>query len=304
MATKSLEEYRQFTTRAELDKAINMLRGIIMGINSGEAANEKEIAELTNWCSLHENLRTQHPFSELLPKVDTVLEDGEIDEDEREDLLWLCENFTGEGEYYDLISSKIQFLHGLVHGIMADGRLTNQEIRALQDWLLDQEDLKGTYPFDEIDALLTEILADQFITEDERASLMAFLSNFIEFKDSHNLVEADYEKLRRRYTISGICAADPEIKIAGRTFCFTGESATSSREDFADIVNSLGGVFRTGVSRKTDYLVVGSLGNPCWAFSCYGRKVEAAMEIRRNGGKVQIIKEADFWDAVHDIRGD
>ena len=57
---------------------------------------------------------------------------------------------------------------------------------------------------------------------------------------------------------------------------------------------------RPSVTTKTDYLIVGNAGNPCWAYACYGRKIEDAMNIRKDGGKVQIINETDFWDAVWD----
>jgi hypothetical protein len=52
------------------------------------------------------------------------------------------------------------------------------------------------------------------------------------------------------------------------------------------------------VNQKTNYLLVGSDGNPCWAFSCYGRKVEKAVEMRKEGYSIQIINENDFWKVV------
>jgi hypothetical protein len=36
-----------------------------------------------------------------------------------------------------------------------------------------------------------------------------------------------------------------------------------------------------------------------WAFACYGRKVERAYMMRREGHRVQIVSERDFWDAIH-----
>ena len=58
---------------------------------------------------------------------------------------------------------------------------------------------------------------------------------------------------------------------------------------------------RASVSTKTDYLVVGNAGNPCWAYACYGRKIEAAMNLRKEGGKVIIVNETDFWDVIDDL---
>lgn len=37
-------------------------------------------------------------------------------------------------------------------------------------------------------------------------------------------------------------------------------------------------------------------GNPCWAYACYGRKIEKAMELRKKGAQILIVHEADFLD--------
>ena len=68
------------------------------------------------------------------------------------------------------------------------------------------------------------------------------------------------------------------------------------------IITELNGNFSSGVSGKTDYLIIGNNGNPCWAYSCYGRKVEQAITQRKKGKKVIIMHESDFWDAVEDLK--
>ena len=298
---KDIEEYRQFTKPAELHKAINTLRGMIAGITSYDGVSKDEINELANWCSIHAHLRDRHPFSEILPVVEAALGDGKIDDEEQKDILWLCNNFVDDAKYYDLVTSSIQFLHGFVHGIMADRELSDGEILRLRNWINENEFLRGIYPFDEIDSVLTAILADGVIEEKEREMLEAVFSNIIEFKDSLNLIESDYSVLRDKYSIQGICSVCPDIQFDNRLFCFTGRSYKGSRSDLVLKINELGGIYLESVSSKTDYLVVGNAGNPCWAFSCYGRKIEEAMNIRKLGGKIQIINETDFWDAVMDL---
>lgn len=293
-------EYRAFTKPAELHKAINTLRGIVAGISCSESVSNDEIQEMIHWCSLHEHLRDRHPFTELLPAIERSIEDGKIDEDEQQDILWLCNNFVDDSHFYDIATSSIQFLNGLVHGIMADGQLGDGEIKALHNWLDANDFLQGTYPFDELSSMIHTILEDKTITSDERNSLLAFMSNLVEFKDSYNLVEADFAELRTKYSIGGICAYCPEVEIKGKLFCFTGESYRSTRSEIKAEVERLGGKFRSGVSKNTDFLVVGNAGNPCWAYSCYGRKIEEAMALRKAGAKILIINETDFWDAIWD----
>lgn len=294
------EEYRQFTKPAELHKAINMLRGIVAGISSSGDVNQSEIEELANWCLLHAALKDRHPFSEIIPVIETAISDNSIDDEERQNILWLCNNFADNSSYYSIVTSSIQFLHGLIHGIMADTEINDTEIRALTTWIDTNDYLQGTYPFDELNSLLHTILEDGEVSEDERNTLLAFCSNTIDFRDSVNLNAPDFESLRKKYSVAGVCAYCPDISFEGKLFCFTGESYRATRAEMKAEVEALGGTMRPSVTTKTDYLVVGNAGNPCWAYACYGRKIEDAMNIRKDGGKVQIINETDFWDAVWD----
>ena len=294
-------DYRQFTKPAELHKAINTLRGLVAGINSDMKVGSEEVTELVHWCEIHANLRDRHPFSEILPVVDQALEDGVVTEDEARDILWLCNNFVDNSAYYDMVTSSIQFLNGMLHGLLADGKLSDHEIMTLKSWIDANDFLAGTYPFDEINSLLYVILEDNIITEQERETLMALFSDVIDFTSSYNLSEKEFARLREKYSISGICAVCPEISFEGKIFCFTGESYRAKRAEIAETVANLGGIARTSVSAKTDYLIVGNAGNPCWAYACYGRKIEEAVNLRKQGAGIVIVNETDFWDTVDDV---
>lgn len=296
----ALSEYQTFTKPAELHKAINTLRGLVAGLKADSNVSSKEINELVHWCELHAPLRNRHPFSEILPVVERACEDGVIDESESKDILWLCSNFVDNNSYYNWITSSLQFLSGLIHGIMADGELSDNEIFTLKKWLDSNSFLEGSYPFDEINSLLYSVLEDKTITLREKEELVAFFSNFVDFSSSLNLIESEYVDYRKKYTVSGICAMCPEISFETKTFCFTGESYCSTRKEMTEAVQKLGGIVRSNVSSKTDYLIVGNAGNPCWVHACYGRKIEEAMAIRKNNGKVIIVNETDFWDSVED----
>lgn len=302
MPTKELEEYRPFMKPAELHKAINTLRGIVAGINSDTGVSSAEVTELIHWCELHSHLRDRHPFSEILPVVEQATLDGVVTEDEAKDILWLCNNFVDNASYYDVVTSSIQFLSGMLHGLLADGELSDREITALKTWIDTNDFLAGTYPFDEINSLLHVVLEDHQITQNERETLMALFGGVIDFTSSYNLSEKDFSNLREKYSLSGICAMCPEIHFKGKTFCFTGEFYRAKRSEVADILTQLGGIARTSVSAKTDYLVVGNAGNPCWAYACYGRKIEQAMALRKEGASIIIVNETDFWDAVEDAK--
>lgn len=295
------EDYRKFTKPAELHKAVNTLSGIVAGITTDMKINDDEVNELTNWCLLHAHLENRHPFNELLPMIRTAYEDGIISSEESNDIIWLCNNFVSNESYYDLTTSSLQFLFGLLQGIMADGELSDAEIKHLQTWLSANSFLSGCYPFDEIESLVSSILLDGIITDDEKDMLMAFIGEFVDTTMSYNINQPHLDELKEKYTISGVCAICQEIDFTNSIFCFTGESTKATRKEISDIITSNGGVFKNNLTKKTDYLVVGNAGNPCWAYSCYGRKIEQAVQMRKDGSRIKIINEVDFWDILEDL---
>ncbi|MDD5639029.1 MAG: NAD-dependent DNA ligase LigA, partial [Candidatus Pacebacteria bacterium] len=73
-------------------------------------------------------------------------------------------------------------------------------------------------------------------------------------------------------------------KLKGKTFVFTGELNSMTREEAKEKVRNLNGEVSESISRKTDYLVVGE--NP-------GSKLEKAQKIG-----IKIINEKEFLDLI------
>lgn len=286
--------YVKYTGRARLEKSINSLVGIVEGIAIDGHINEIERNYLDLWMAEHAELRDQHPFNELMPRVEEALADHVLDDGEREDILWLCERLRST-EFFDIVTADLQRLHALLGGIIADTKIEEKELRGLSDWMEEHSHLKSCWPFDEIGSLITGVLADKKIDEQEHSMLHAFFSEFTALLDSRTITSAP---LLEDGSIKGLCAVDPEIVFSDRGFCFTGAASRHSRADLDEIVKQLGGTCHPNPSKKTHYLVVGGEGNPCWAFACYGRKVERAVQLRKQGVRIQIVHELDFHDAV------
>lgn len=295
---ENIQQLRKMTTKAEANKALNTIKGLVEGIYIDNLINDIEVEELDNWWKSHYDLISKVPFNEIIPLVKKICADKIITETELLDLKWTIDNILSENRYYDLITSKIQELEGVFHGILADNTITNDEIKNLEQWLFDNEELVGTYPFDEIESLIVGILEDGVITEKEKNYLKIFLSEFID-SDSSTTIDFDVIKqLKEDITISGICTINPLIEFKNKQFCFTGISKTMKRKEIASKIEGLGGIYKDTITKKTDFLIIGDDSNPCWAFSCYGRKVEEAMNMRKQGYKISIVKEIDFIDAT------
>lgn len=299
MAKPSIDQegFFKFTGKARLSKAINTLSGILTGMDIDRVFNGKEIHALRGWIEDHEDLARRHPFNEIFPRLSEALSDGVLDREEIEDLKWLCGKLAPEAHYYNGITAQMQELQGVLGGIVADGVVTDTEIRELREWVHNSEHLKTCWPYDEIDSLLTQVLKDGIIDADERQMLMHFLSEFTSVT-GNRAIALPLEDVDK--PIQGICATCPEIAFPDRLFCFTGTSTRLARDSLATLVRGLGGDFHPTIKAEVDYLVIGARGNPCWAYSCYGRKVEQAIKLRRQGCSLLIVHENDFWDAAQD----
>lgn len=290
--------YLRYTTKSRIDKAINSLLGLIEGVAADGVVSPDELNFLQLWVRENEELADRHPFNELVPPLRRYLEDGALTEEERLDLIWLCEKLRAT-DYFDEVTADMQRLHALVAGIAADSLVTADELRGLSDWLGQHDHLRSCWPYDEIDSVVTAVMSDRRIDPQEHDFLLRFFGEFVAILDNRTIVSPP---MRSENSLSGVCAACPEIRFEGATFCFTGSSSRYSRKGFHSLVTELRGTPVDSVSSKLNYLVIGAAGNPCWAYACYGRKVEKAVDLRKQGARIVLVHENDFQDAVVDAR--
>lgn len=289
--------YYKLTARSRLDKSINSLLGIVEGISVDSIINGTEVEFLTLWLQEHKELIGRHPYNELLPVVENAISDGVITAEEKQDILWLCEKLSST-EFFDDVTADLQRLHAMLAGVAADGVISEVELKGLSDWLADHEHLMTCWPYEEVGSLITAVLADRKIDAKEHQLLQEFFGEFVSVLDSRTIVSP---KVIVDGNVIGLCAVCPEITFAGRRFCFTGTSYKYTRPEFTKMVERLGGRVVSSVSTKLDYLIIGADGNPCWSYACYGRKVEKAVELRKEGARLLLVHENDFHDAVADL---
>lgn len=290
--------YKTFLSGYLDEKSIDTLQGILTGIVIDSIVNSEEAEKLQQWLDTNQRLKNTKPYDFLISKLEAILSDGIVDDEEIKDIKYLTDRLFRSNETDLLVTQSIRELHGVFQGILFDQELSDSEIKNLYQWITDNDHLKGSYPYDEIETLLTHSLHDKVITTEERQIVSAFISQFITKEREATETSDTWQKLKSKYLISAICCTDPEIIFNSKVFCFTGESKLKKRADIVAVIESFGGEYRDTISQKTDYLIVGAKGNDCWAFTGYGRKIEKALELRKQGQLLKIIHENDFWDAI------
>lgn len=292
-------ELMLYTSKSRADKAINSLKGILLGINMDGEVNENEVQELKLWALEHQDLIHRNPFREFMSVIDGVLSNGIPAKDSIEDLYWLCQKYETENYYYNAVTADLQTLQGICHGLLSDGKIHDEEVFQLDKWLNENEHLNSYYPYDELRSLVLSIVSDRKVDEEERIVLKAYLNQFVKLTNTDMKDQVDLET--NSVQLSALCTSEPNVTFEGKTFCITGILKRGTREATEAQIRALGGIPTNSVTRKTDYLIVGDNGNQAWAFACYGRKVEKAMELRKGGHTITLIHEFDFADIIDDL---
>ncbi len=107
-------------------------------------------------------------------------------------------------------------------------------------------------------------------------------------------IKRNFEKI----TISEITAAkdsfDESHVFYGKSIVFTGELKKLERKEAMQKVVDLGGIVKSGVSKKTDYLVVGIQDKTLVGDDGLSSKEEKAYQLIEQGFDIKIIYEDDF----------
>ena len=92
-------------------------------------------------------------------------------------------------------------------------------------------------------------------------------------------------------------AFDPRPdSIAGMNIVLSGEFKSGKKNDVATFFGLLKANVSDGpVTKLTDAVLVGSKGSKCWSHGSYGNKIDKAIELRKKGFHVLLLKEEDFF---------
>lgn len=78
------------------DALINQLLGFLQGITSDDALNDKEILKLKAMIESNSLILNTFPANKIHRRLEAILEDGVIDEDERSELLAMLKSICGQ----------------------------------------------------------------------------------------------------------------------------------------------------------------------------------------------------------------
>jgi hypothetical protein len=179
-------------------------------------------------------------------------------------------------------------LLGIARGLLADEKLSDDEIHFLSRWLEERYWIASEFPGNVIHERIREVLEDGVITEEERSHLVDTLNLLIENRLEDLAEQVDLTELW--FDEVGL------IKFDKARFCLTGNFVYGPDSVCKTAIEQRGGEVTPRVSNEAQFLVVGALGLDEWRDGGLGAEIEAAMRLRAQGEPVKIIPE-DCWVA-------
>ncbi|WP_076722003.1 BRCT domain-containing protein [Cronobacter sakazakii] len=291
-----MEEKQQvFNYTRNRDKLFANLISIIDGILSDGNLTDQEIIYLDTWLLEADQLIGNGIIKSLRIRIASILDDGVITAEEREELKQYLHEVQSEIldipeiEFYST-KSDLHLLNGLCKGLISDRVLSQEEIKYLDWWLTQNGALKANYPGKELYRLVKDILSDGEITIQESEVLHKALIDFT----GCDLDSGTVDGLATRLPVDDIA----DVKVSGKAFCLTGIFLAGKRSAIEDLIQKQGGTISSGVTKKIDYLVIGTLSSRDWRFSSHGRKIEKAVTYRDDGAQIKIITEEMLIEAL------
>ncbi len=181
----------------------------------------------------------------------------------------------------------IDELIGLSQGIVADGIVNQKEAEFLLEWMVTNVADASDRITNQLYRRIQEMLVDGILDDDEQKELLSLLKLY----SGDEMAE---EAGTARANTLLLDEPPPQVEFPCMAFCLTGKFAYAPRKICQQVIEERGGKTKGTVSALVDYLVIGSIGNPQWIHSKYGRKIEAAATLREQDGNIKIISE-DHW---------
>ncbi|HRQ59171.1 MAG TPA: BRCT domain-containing protein [Azoarcus taiwanensis] len=184
-----------------------------------------------------------------------------------------------------IVKRQIDELVGLAKGALLDGVVEQHEAEGILAWLHANVECLDTWPASVLYDRLSAMLADGQLDVDESGELLGLL---MQIAAPRGRVD-DTTPSSLPFTVPV-----PEIIYQGRSFCFTGVFEFGTRADCHAVVCERGGEPVKGVTKKLDYLVIGSVGSEFWRHSSFGTKIMKAAKYCEDGVPLVIVSEA-LW---------
>jgi NAD-dependent DNA ligase len=181
-------------------------------------------------------------------------------------------------------------LIGMCNMILADGAVDDAEAKLLLNWMEANIYAAQDWPGNVLYERIVRAMVDDVIDPDEERELLEVIQQI-----------AGSFPTQQSPPVSGAIPFDdpsPSIAYEGASFVVTGQFVFGTRRVVTGAIEKRGGTVKPACSKKVNYLLVGTIGSEEWLHSTHGTKIVKAVELKRAGSPIAIVRE-ESW--VHTL---
>jgi NAD-dependent DNA ligase len=186
------------------------------------------------------------------------------------------------------IKNAIMEFQNLASNIIYDGKISDNELKVVVDWININIDYIDKWPLNKIYNVLQGILENGKVSDDERKLLF----------DELSMVANNNKSLKKESTIFD---KNTDITFRNKKFIFTGELKLFTNEQANSFIIKRGGSVADGISSMVDYMVVGKLSDKVLGNNKLDSKLANALSLRDKGIDIFIISENAFAKAAANL---
>lgn len=254
-------------------KNLNILYGVLLGFIADGEIQEEEKEFLKKWQNEHMEERSVKGLRPIIDAVDDALSDNVLTFEEVLNLINIVESSGDFKNNYLTETIDTQLVLGVCNGVIADGKITNEEIRLLLHSIRNhtQADVSSEWStcLAKIESLLDQ---NQSFSPDLLDELRHHINDFVTCPSVDNL----------------------PVVFTNNQFVLSGQFAMGQKKDVGKLIEDRGGIVSSSVSSKTRYVVVGGTRSVLWKYDTYGTKVAKAKNLKESGVLIDIISEGNL----------
>ncbi len=267
-------------------KSAATLKGILAGVTFDRKLSDSEIQLLSSWFRerpMHGRLR------ELCDVLSGILTDGSLSEDDHERILETIEDCIEYGKDPEVIDDRIDYIMGFLRGISADGNVGLEECARLKTLLSANPQMRNVFPasllFEWLDSM-----PEGSVSNGNLAGSFASVCRMV----GANFVEDGFDPGMQRIVFDD----DVPAQVAGKKVCFVGLFLSSRRRTLEERAAKSGCAVHKSIEEEPDIVVVGDYSDKSWTNMDVGRKIHAAIDLKKRGLPVRIVSESKWIKAI------
>jgi len=168
--------------------------------------------------------------------------------------------------------------------------VTSDEAERLAEWMRAHPEVVTRWPANILSRRLERIFLDGQVDRREQKHLRGLLSQLAENP-------AGYGGGFPLATYVPLTTPEPDVVLEGKAFLFAGEMAYGPVHACEREITELGDTCERIVNRRTDYVVIGSIGAAEWCQTAFGEVLDEVVQYRARGVPIAVISE-EHWTAA------